>query len=54
MIALAPLPGSPRYGDDDAEIRDRALSDLSHYAGAGLDSAALGRVIATPGIGRLP
>jgi len=41
MLALAPLPGSPRYGNDDAEIRDRARSDLSQYASAGVDAVVL-------------
>ncbi len=41
MIALAPLPGSPRYEEDDAAIRERALSDLSHYAAAGVDVVVL-------------
>ncbi len=41
MIALAPLPGSPRYGNDDADIRERALSNLSHYVDAGLDVIVL-------------
>ncbi len=41
MIALAPLPGSPRYGGDDAEIRSWALADLARYADAGLDAVVL-------------
>jgi len=41
MIALAPLPGSPRYAGEDAEIRARALNDLSHYGSAGLDAVVI-------------
>jgi membrane complex biogenesis BtpA family protein len=41
MIALAPLPGSPRYGGDDGEIRARALSDLEAYSEVGLDVVVL-------------
>lgn len=41
MIALAPLPGSPRYGGSDAEIRSRALSDLSHFTDAGVEVVVL-------------
>jgi len=41
MIALAPLPGSPRYEEDDAAIREMALSDLSHYVSAGVDVVVL-------------
>jgi len=41
MIALAPLPGSPRYEGSAAEVRARALDDLAAYAGAGVDIVVL-------------
>jgi membrane complex biogenesis BtpA family protein len=41
MIALLPLPGSPRYGGDDKAIQAQALSDLRHYLDAGVDSIIL-------------
>lgn len=37
MIALAPLPGSPRYRGDDDQIVKSALSDLQLYMTAGVD-----------------
>ncbi len=41
MIALAPLPGSPRYDGDDDEILGRALDDLARYDAAGLDAVVI-------------
>lgn len=41
MIALRPLPGSPRYDGDDQRIVDQALSDLAHYSRAGLDAVVI-------------
>jgi hypothetical protein len=41
MIAVLPLPGAPRYGSDDRQIIRQALSDLEHYAGAGVDAIVL-------------
>ncbi|MEY2428451.1 MAG: uncharacterized protein QOJ40_1336 [Verrucomicrobiota bacterium] len=41
MIAVLPLPGAPRYGDDDARIVDQALSDLRHYLEVGVDAIVL-------------
>src|SRR5437764_4046868 len=41
MIALMPLPGSPRYGGDDERIVAHALSDLRHYRAAGVDAIIL-------------
>jgi membrane complex biogenesis BtpA family protein len=41
MIALAPLPGSPRYCGDDDQIVKSALADLQHYINAGIDVIAL-------------
>src|SRR2546429_442220 len=41
MIALLPLPGSPRYGGDDERIVAQALSDLRHYMQAGADAIIL-------------
>lgn len=41
MIALRPLPGSPRYDGDDRAILDEALSDLDHYLAAGVDALVL-------------
>lgn len=38
MIALAPLPGSPLYKNNNQEIIDQALEDLEHYKTAGVDS----------------
>jgi len=37
MIALAPLPGSPRYRGSDDAILKSALSDLQHYVDASAD-----------------
>lgn len=41
MIAVLPLPGSPRYGGDDRRILAQALSDLHHYREAGVDAIVL-------------
>ena len=41
MIAVRPLPGSPRYGGHDDTIVTAALSDLRHYAEAGVDTMVL-------------
>jgi uncharacterized protein len=41
MIAVLPLPGAPRYGGNDELIIRQALSDLRHYAEAGLDAIVL-------------
>jgi len=41
MIALRPLPGSPRYDGDDERILAQALSDLDHYERAGVDAIIL-------------
>ena len=41
MIAVQPLPGSPRYGGDQKEILNSALSDLRHYLNAGVDAIML-------------
>ena len=41
MIALLPLPGAPRYGDNDEQIVAQALSDLAHYQAAGVDAIVL-------------
>jgi len=41
MIAVLPLPGSPRYDGNDKRIRDQALSDLRHYADEGADAIVL-------------
>jgi membrane complex biogenesis BtpA family protein len=41
MIALAPLPGSPRYRGSDDAILKSALSDLQHYMDAGADVIVL-------------
>ena len=41
MIAVLPLPGAPRYRGDDQEIIAQALSDLRHYAEAGVDAIVL-------------
>src|SRR5215211_1937318 len=38
MIAVLPLPGSPRYGGDDQKVIEQAVSDLEHYKKAGVDS----------------
>lgn len=38
MIAVLPLPGSPRYHEDDQRVIDQALADLEHYREAGVDS----------------
>jgi membrane complex biogenesis BtpA family protein len=41
MIAVSPLPGSPRYAGDGDAIVATALSDLRHYAEAGVDAIVL-------------
>lgn len=41
MIAVLPLPGSPRYRGDDEGVVAAALSDLEHYAEAGVDAVLL-------------
>jgi membrane complex biogenesis BtpA family protein len=41
MIALRPLPGSPRYDGDDRAIMDEALSDLDQYLAAGVEALVL-------------
>src|SRR5205814_5021978 len=41
MIAVLPLPGSPRYNGDDDRIIARALSDLTCYNQAGVDAIVL-------------
>jgi len=41
MIAVLPLPGSPRYNGDDQKVVDQALSDLEIYKKAGVDSVFL-------------
>ena len=41
MIALLPLPGSPRYAGDDGKILAQALADAGHYTEAGADALIL-------------
>ena len=41
MIAVLPLPGSPRYDGDDQKVIDQALSDLEIYKKAQVDSVVL-------------
>jgi membrane complex biogenesis BtpA family protein len=41
MIAVRPLPGSPGYRGDNDAIVATALSDLQHYAEAGVDALLL-------------
>jgi membrane complex biogenesis BtpA family protein len=41
MIAVQPLPGSPLYRGDDAQITTQALSDLHAYAETGVDAIIL-------------
>jgi hypothetical protein len=41
MIAIRPLPGSPRYDGDDEQIISQALADLARYAEAGADAIVL-------------
>jgi len=41
MIAVQPLPGSPLYCDDDAQIIAHYLSDLQAYTEAGVDAIIL-------------
>ena len=38
MIAVLPLPGSPRYDGDDQRVIDQAITDLEAYKRAGVDS----------------
>src|SRR5439155_23690647 len=40
-IAVAPLPGAPRYAGDDEGIVVQALSDLRHYLEVGVDAIVL-------------
>src|SRR3954469_703399 len=41
MIAVLPLPGSPRHSGDDDPIVKQALSDLQHYIKAGVEAIVL-------------
>ncbi len=41
MVAVLPLPGSPRYANNDAEIIEQALSDVAHYREVGADCILL-------------
>ena len=41
MIAVLPLPGSPRYDGNVKRILAQALSDLRHYKEAGVDAIVL-------------
>ncbi len=41
MIAIRPLPGSPRYDGNDRAILEEALSDLAQYIAAGVDAIVL-------------
>ena len=41
MIAVMPLPGSPRHGGNDDLIIAQALSDLGHYTIAAVDAIIL-------------
>jgi membrane complex biogenesis BtpA family protein len=41
MIAVRPLPGTPRYAGDDEAIVESALSDLRHYMEVGVDALVL-------------
>src|SRR5439155_10209265 len=41
MIAVMPLPGSPRYEGNEERILAQALSDLAHYQRAGVDAIIL-------------
>ena len=41
MIAVLPLPGAPRYRENDDEVVGQALSDLRHYVKAGVDAIVL-------------
>jgi len=38
MVAVLPLPGSPRYDGDHQKVMDQALADLEVYQKAGVDS----------------
>ncbi len=41
VIAVPPLPGSPRYAGADERIVAQASTDLGHYAEAGVDAIVL-------------
>ncbi len=41
MIAVLPLPGAPRYKENDDEVLEQALSDLGHYIKAGADAIVI-------------
>ena len=41
MIAVLPLPGSPRYDGNDKRILEQALSDLENYIDVGADAVLL-------------
>jgi len=41
MIAVQPMPGSPKYKGDDSKIVQGALSDLEQYRAAGVDCIVL-------------
>jgi membrane complex biogenesis BtpA family protein len=41
MIAVLPLPGSPRYDGNDDRIVRQALSDARHYSDAAVDALLL-------------
>jgi uncharacterized protein len=41
MIAVQPLPGSPRFAGDNDRIITTALSDLKHYMNARVDAVIL-------------
>ena len=41
MIAVPPLPGSPKYSGNDGDIMSAALSDLEHYKSAKVDAVLL-------------
>ena len=41
MVAVLPLPGSPRYDGNDDRIVRQALSDARHYSDAGVDAILL-------------
>ena len=41
MIAVMPLPGSPRFEGNDERILAQALLDLAHYQRAGVDAIIL-------------
>lgn len=41
MIAVLPLPGAPRYAEDDVRIVEQAAADLEAYKEAGVDCILL-------------